>query len=108
MPPTPLADELRPDAQGFLKMTRKGYFESFGQDLQEVEKAVLFATHAPTNGASLGGAITDASSGRSIRFDRCHSAVLRGEDGREVAGVRANLEDARSRRHAATPSAFPP
>jgi pimeloyl-ACP methyl ester carboxylesterase len=59
VPPTPLADKLRPDAEGFLKMTRKGYFEDFSQDLSEVEKAVLFATHAPTNGASLGGTISE-------------------------------------------------
>src|SRR5262249_54411069 len=40
--PTPLASELRPDGEGFLKMTRQGYFESFAQDLSEVEKIVLF------------------------------------------------------------------
>ena len=58
VPATPLASELRPDAEGFLKMTRKGYFESFAQDLSETEKTVLFAAHAPTHGQSLGGAVT--------------------------------------------------
>jgi len=59
VPPTPLASELRPDAQGYLKMTRKGYFESFAQDLSEEEKIVLFTAHAPTNVASLGGNVTE-------------------------------------------------
>jgi pimeloyl-ACP methyl ester carboxylesterase len=58
VPPTPLATELRPDAAGFLKMTRAGYFESFGQDLSATEKAVLFAAHAPTHGLSLGGTVS--------------------------------------------------
>ena len=61
VPATPLAAEFRPDAEGFLKMTRKGYFESFAQDLGETEKTVLFAAHAPTNGKSLGGTITTAA-----------------------------------------------
>jgi pimeloyl-ACP methyl ester carboxylesterase len=59
VPPTPLASELRPDAEGFIKMTRKGYFESFGQDLSETEKMVLYAAHAPAHGASLGGNVSN-------------------------------------------------
>ena len=55
---TPLVAELRPDAEGFLKMTRTGYFESFAQDLGVTEKTVLFAAHAPTHGKSLGGTVT--------------------------------------------------
>lgn len=58
VPATPLAGELRPDAEGFLKMTRKGYFESFAQDLSETEKTVLFAAHAPTHGQSVGGTVS--------------------------------------------------
>jgi pimeloyl-ACP methyl ester carboxylesterase len=61
VPATPLASEFRPDAEGFLKMTRKGYFESFSQDLGETDKTVLFTAHAPTNVKSLGGTVTTAA-----------------------------------------------
>ena len=58
VPPSPLGSELRPDAEGFLKMTRGGMYESFAQDLSDAEKAVLFAVHAPTHGKSLGGNVS--------------------------------------------------
>lgn len=59
LPPILLTFELRPGAEGFLKMTRQGYLEAFAQELSEEEKTVLFATHAPTHGRSLGGNVTD-------------------------------------------------
>jgi len=58
VPPSPVAGELRPDADGFLKITKAGMYESFAQDLSESEKAALFAAQAPTNGKALGGNIT--------------------------------------------------
>lgn len=58
VPSSPLGGELRPDVEGFLKMTRSGMFESFAQDLSDAEKAVLFAVHAPTHGKSLGGNVS--------------------------------------------------
>lgn len=61
VPPTSLASELRQDSNGFLKMTRQGYYESFAQDLNEIEKLTLFCAHAPTHGRSLGGEITRAA-----------------------------------------------
>ncbi|HKM46422.1 MAG TPA: alpha/beta hydrolase [Terriglobales bacterium] len=60
-PPTPIAGELRPDAQGFLTLTPKGVAEDFAQDLPEKEKQLLTATQGPTNAAVLGATITTAA-----------------------------------------------
>lgn len=57
----PLSAEIRPDAEGFLKLTRTGIFELFAQDLDEDEKAVAYATQGPINGAALGGVLTQAA-----------------------------------------------
>src|SRR5260370_17712961 len=53
--PSPMGAEIRPDAQGFLSLTREGVFNGFAQDLTDSEKRVLFAAQAPTNGKALGG-----------------------------------------------------
>lgn len=55
--PPPMAAEVRPDAEGFLKLTETGVREHFAQDLSDVEKTVLFAAQAPTAIASLTGQI---------------------------------------------------
>jgi len=57
----PLNDEIRPDSQGFLKLSRVGIFELFAQDLDENEKAVVYATQGPINGAALGGTLSEAA-----------------------------------------------
>jgi pimeloyl-ACP methyl ester carboxylesterase len=57
----PLGAEIRPDAEGFLKLTRDGIFNLFAQDLGEDEKAVVLATQGPINGAALGGMLTRAA-----------------------------------------------
>jgi len=57
-PPPPMAAELRPDAEGFLKLTQVGVRENFAQDLTATEKDVLCATQAPTAAAALGGTIS--------------------------------------------------
>jgi pimeloyl-ACP methyl ester carboxylesterase len=57
----PLSAELRPDAEGFLKLTRSGVFELFAQDLDKDEKAAIYATQGPINGAALGGALAQAA-----------------------------------------------
>jgi pimeloyl-ACP methyl ester carboxylesterase len=59
-PPAPLASEIRPDANGFLKLTRAGVLENLAQDLSDVEKNTLFAVQAPTSGNVLGGAVPSA------------------------------------------------
>lgn len=48
--PAPMATEVRPDAQGFLKLTEAGVKKDFAQGLSATEKDVLFATQAPTAG----------------------------------------------------------
>jgi pimeloyl-ACP methyl ester carboxylesterase len=57
----PLGAEIRPDAEGFLRLTRDGIFTLFAQDLGEDEKAILLATQGPINGAALGGTLTQAA-----------------------------------------------
>jgi len=57
----PLGAEIRPDAEGFLKLTHTGICELFAQDLDEDEKAVVHATQGPINGAALGGTLTQAA-----------------------------------------------
>jgi pimeloyl-ACP methyl ester carboxylesterase len=57
----PLNEQIRPDAQGFLKLTRAGVFELFAQDLTEDEKAIAYATQGPIHGAALGGTLTEAA-----------------------------------------------
>src|SRR5467141_4605611 len=46
--PAPMGAEVRPDAQGFLKLTEAGVKNDFAQDLTPTEKSVLFAAQAPT------------------------------------------------------------
>lgn len=57
----PLGAELRPDAQGFLKLSHTGAFDLFAQDLAEGEKAIVYATQGPVNGAALGGTLSEAA-----------------------------------------------
>jgi pimeloyl-ACP methyl ester carboxylesterase len=61
MAPPPLAAEVKPDSEGFLKLTKAGIYESFAQDLSASEKAILYAAQAPTNAKSLGGNISNAA-----------------------------------------------
>jgi pimeloyl-ACP methyl ester carboxylesterase len=56
-----MAEHVRPDKEGYLKLTSTGIKENFAQDLTDVEKNVLLATQAPTSGASLGGNVTAAA-----------------------------------------------
>ncbi len=50
--------EIRPDPQGFLKLTRAGIYDGFAQDLPEAEKSLLFATQAPTAAKALGRVVS--------------------------------------------------
>ena len=58
VPPAPMAAEVRPDAEGYLKLTKAGVFDDFAQDVSQAEKEELYAAQAPTNVKSLGGAIS--------------------------------------------------
>ena len=57
VPPAPMAAEVRPDKEGFLKLTEIGVYEDFAQDVSAAEKAVLYAAQGPTSVSSLGGKI---------------------------------------------------
>lgn len=57
VPPAPIAAEVRPDKQGFLKLTKTGVFEDFAQDVSPTEKSILYAAQGPTSINSLGGKI---------------------------------------------------
>jgi pimeloyl-ACP methyl ester carboxylesterase len=57
-PPTRLLEVVRPDANGFFKLTREGVDEVFAQDLTAAERALIFANQNPLAGAALGGEIT--------------------------------------------------
>jgi pimeloyl-ACP methyl ester carboxylesterase len=55
---TPIGSELRPDKNGFLKLTPKGVAEDFAQDLSAKEIAVLAATQVPVNVTAMKGEVT--------------------------------------------------
>jgi len=59
--PAPMGAEVRPDAQGFLKLTEAGVKNDFAQDLTPIEKSILFAAQAPTAAAALGENVSVAS-----------------------------------------------
>ena len=59
--PPPLGAQVKPDAFGFLKITKTGIYDDFAQDLTSAEKATLFAAQVPTNVKSLGGKISVAA-----------------------------------------------
>jgi pimeloyl-ACP methyl ester carboxylesterase len=88
----PLGAELRPDAEGFLKLTRTGVFDLFAQDLDDDAKAVVYASQGPINGAALGGTLTQAAwRGRPVFYligDQDH-AIPRLEQERMAARMDA-------------------
>jgi pimeloyl-ACP methyl ester carboxylesterase len=60
-PPAPINAEVRPDSEGFLKLTQTGVYDDFAQDLSTAEKLELYVAQAPTNVKSLGGVISAAA-----------------------------------------------
>jgi pimeloyl-ACP methyl ester carboxylesterase len=59
--PPAVAPEVKPTADNFLVLTKKGVTEDFAQDLSPAEKQVLVATQAPTAAAVFGAPMTDAA-----------------------------------------------
>ena len=57
-PPTAVGAEVRPDAQGFLKVTAAGMAREVGPDLPDSEAKLLFATQTPTSFTCISGAVT--------------------------------------------------
>ena len=52
-PPSPGLDEAKPDAAGFLSLSRKGIDEDFVPDLPSAERGIVYATQGPWNSACL-------------------------------------------------------
>ena len=90
----PLGAEIRPDAEGFLKLTREGVSKLFAQDLEPSEQAVVHATQGPINGAALGGTLTEAAWHSRPTFYLVgddDQAILRVEQERMAARMNANV-----------------
>jgi pimeloyl-ACP methyl ester carboxylesterase len=60
-PPAPLAAEFRPDAEGYLSLSAKGFAEDFAQDLPASEIRVLCASQGPTHAAVFGARVSNAA-----------------------------------------------
>ena len=90
----PLGAELRPDAEGFLKLSHAGVFDLFAQELSEDDKALVYATQGPVNGAALGGTLSEAAwRTRPIFYlvgDEDH-AIPRAEQERMAARMNATV-----------------
>ena len=90
----PLGAELRPDPEGFLKLSRAGVFDLFAQDLDEDEKALVYATQGPVNGTALGGTLGEAAWRTRPTFylvgDEDH-AIPRAEQERMAARMNATV-----------------
>ncbi len=59
--PAPLGAKIRPDKEGFLKLSESGIENDFAQDLTPAEKNVLFAAQGPTADAALAGNVPVAA-----------------------------------------------
>ncbi len=61
-PTTPGVQEVRPDANGFLKLSDKGVAEDFAPDLTPAEKQIITATQGQVSGPNeLGAKVTTAA-----------------------------------------------
>lgn len=52
-PPTPGLGHMKPDAAGWLSLTRQGIEEDFVPDLPAAERSLVYATQGPWNSAAL-------------------------------------------------------
>lgn len=60
-PPTPGLSQVRPDAEGFLTLTRQGIEEDFVPDLPAAEREIVFATQGPWSSKCLADKVTTAA-----------------------------------------------
>jgi pimeloyl-ACP methyl ester carboxylesterase len=91
----PLNDEIRPDAEGFLSLTKEGISTLFAQDLDPGEQALLYAIQGPINGAALGGTLTEAawrSRPTYYLIGDQDMAILRADQERMAARMSATVE----------------
>ncbi|MBN9220632.1 MAG: alpha/beta hydrolase [Mesorhizobium sp.] len=59
--PSPLAAEAKPDAEGFISLSKTGVYDDFAQDVTPAEKQLLYVAQSPTNVKSVGGNVTSAA-----------------------------------------------
>jgi pimeloyl-ACP methyl ester carboxylesterase len=57
-PPTSGLGRMKPDAAGYLSLTRQGIEEDFVPDLPAAERALVFATQGPWNSTALAEKVT--------------------------------------------------
>ena len=57
-PPAPGLAQAKPDAAGYLTLTRQGIDEDFVPDLPAADRAVVYATQGPWNSAALADKVT--------------------------------------------------
>jgi len=90
----PLNAEIRPDAEGFLKLTHAGIATLFAQDLDTAEQDLVYLTQGPINGAALGGSVSEAAwRSRPVFYligDK-DQAILRAEQERMAARMGATV-----------------
>ena len=60
-PPPPGLAELRPDGEGYLRLTTKGVMESFAPDLPLAQRRLIAATQGATNGAVFEAKVANAA-----------------------------------------------
>jgi pimeloyl-ACP methyl ester carboxylesterase len=58
-PPSPGLAEAKPDAAGFLSLSRKGIDEDFVPELPAAQRAIVYATQGPWNSAALDDKVAD-------------------------------------------------
>jgi len=59
--PPPGGEEIRPDAAGYLSLTRKGVDEDFAPDLKPAERRLVAATQGQTNSTVFGAKVATAA-----------------------------------------------
>lgn len=60
-PDAPGLAEGKPDAAGYLSLTRRGVDEDFAPDLPAAERTIVYATQGPWNSKALGDKVTSAA-----------------------------------------------
>jgi pimeloyl-ACP methyl ester carboxylesterase len=74
VPQSPVGAQMRPDSNGFIKLTTKGIEEDFAPDLSKDERETMAATQGPTHVKSLGGIASIAAwEGRPTWYVRASS-----------------------------------
>lgn len=96
--PTPVAQQIAPDAFGFLSLTRKGIFEDFAPELPELERKMLLATQIPTSENSLAASLPVAPAWETKRnwfivasHDRVISPQLEQSEAQQMNAITLTL-----------------